>query len=124
MKTILFLIILLSASLSVAQPKDTAAVDTFIDVTEAPRMIDTLWKIVKYPDLALRLEVEGKMFLSAFINKAGTVDKVEVEKGSDSLFVESAVTAIKKARFSPALGIQHEPVAIWWTVPVVFKLPH
>jgi TonB family protein len=123
MKTILFLVILLYSSLSVAQPnKDTVAVDTFIGVSVEPKMIDTLWKVLEYPKLALHAGIEGKVYLSLHISKTGTVDKVSVEKGSDSLFIESAVTAMKKMRFSPALDDKQQPVAVWWTEEVQFKL--
>jgi TonB family protein len=123
MKTFLFLVILLSASLSVAQPKDTVAVDTFIDATQEPRMLDTLWKIIKYPIIARENGIEGRVNLDILISKTGMVEKVQPLPGSDSLFIDAAVTAIKQAHFSPALNL-HKPVAVWWTIPVIFKLPH
>jgi TonB family protein len=124
MKTFLFLVILLYSSLSVAQPnKDTVASDAFIDVTVWPTMIDTLWKVIKYPDVALRSGIEGKVYLNLFISSIGTVDKVTVENRSDSLFIESAVTAIKKIRFSPALDDKHLPVGVWFSQTIQFRLP-
>jgi hypothetical protein len=42
-------------------PADTAMPDTYVDITEAPRMLDTISKFLVYPTAAKENNLEGRV---------------------------------------------------------------
>jgi protein TonB len=73
-----------------------------------------------YPPIALAARKEGLVILEALIGEDGIVREVRVLR-PEPLFEESAVTAVKRWRFSPTL-LNGEPVPIVMTVTVGFSL--
>ena len=125
MKTkILFLALLLSFSGLIAQEKDrikmqSADEKNFIQVDKAPALISQLKP--EYPREAKLQDIQGKVFLKLLIDEKGNVAKAKVEKGVNPLLDKSALSAAKKAKFSPAL-INDKPVKVWVVLPIAFKL--
>lgn len=75
----------------------------------------------EYPFAARRLGKEGRVLLLLKIDEHGGLSGVEVLDGSDPLFVEAAVTAVKKSTFLPARK-NGMPVPARATLPVRFSL--
>lgn len=93
-----------------------------VDVFPAPvGGMGTLAANIKYPESAKKKSVEGKVLVSALINKAGKVIKTKVVQGLGSGCDEAAVHAIKKTKFTPATK-DGKNVECEVTIPVSFKL--
>ena len=74
-----------------------------------------------YPDLARKSNVEGKVYLVAYINEQGGVDDVKIIKGLPAGCEEAAVKAVKEAKFSAG---KQGGVAVksQLSIPIQFKL--
>lgn len=94
---------------------------------EFPGGIDSLKKFivtnVKYPQEAIEKNIQGTVYLRFIIAKTGKVDNVQVTRGIDPFLDNEAIRVIKMLPdFEP--GIQNQkPVAVWYSVPLVFQLP-
>lgn len=94
------------------------------EVSELPGIIggvSALASLIKYPEQAKRSGLEGSVFVKAFINTAGEVDKVMVIRGIGAGCDLAALTAVCKTKFTPASdeGILSKVQVI---VPIKFKL--
>lgn len=75
-----------------------------------------------YPRLARRRGIEGTTLLKVHVMEDGSVGAVLVFQSSGyKILDESAMAAVKKWRFKPALD-RGRAVAMWVFVPVTFKL--
>ena len=96
----------------------------FVAVEEMPQPIGGLQGIqqkIKYPEIARRAGVEGKVFVKAFVDEEGNVVSAEIVKGIGAGCDEAALEAILKTKFTP--GKQRgKPIKVQVTVPVLFKL--
>jgi TonB family protein len=96
----------------------------FVAVEEPPIPIggiETIQKNVKYPEIAKRAGIEGRVFIKAFINENGDVVKAEVLKGIGSGCDEAALKAVMVTKFKP--GMQRgKPVKTQVAIPIIFKL--
>jgi protein TonB len=95
--------------------------EDFVSVEQEPTPIQNIQSLVEYPEVAKRAGLEGKVIVSALIDKDGHVIRVEVDKSDYPVFEEAAKKAMMKAKFTPARQ-NGEPVKLWYTVPIVFKL--
>lgn len=95
--------------------------DEFIEVSEEPRPLQDIQRLVEYPAEAQRKNIEGRVTVTALINESGQVTKVEVDKSDDPLLTEAAIQAMKRARFSPAMQGK-KPIKVWYTQTILFKL--
>ena len=104
--------------------EETTEPTFFVAVEEMPQPIGGLQGIqqrIKYPEIALRAGVEGKVFIKAFVDEKGNVVNAEIVKGIGGGCDEAALDAVLKTRFVP--GKQRgKPVKVQVTVPVLFKL--
>lgn len=76
----------------------------------------------KYPELAQRSGVTGKVWVKVWVDKAGKVRDVKVYKSSgNALLDESAVEAARQCLYKPAIQ-NGQPVAVWVTYPYEFTL--
>lgn len=82
---------------------------------------ESLMKKVVYPETAMRMRVEGKVYLLVYVNESGEVDEVKVVKGIGGGCDEAAVNAIKKTKFSPGIE-KGNPVKTKVSIPITFKL--
>jgi len=96
----------------------------FVSVEEMPTIIgglESINKNVHYPDIAKRLDIQGKVIIGILVDKKGDVVESEVIK---SLFPELdliALNAVKQAKFTPGLQ-RGKPVKVRMVIPIVFKL--
>ncbi len=96
--------------------------DEFIPVEQEPQVdIAQLQKLVVYPDLARRANVEGKVLVRVLVDKDGSPKRTRVEYSDNDLLNDAAVNAIMKATYTPAIQ-NNQPVQCWVTIPVNFKL--
>jgi len=96
----------------------------FVAVEEMPQPVGGLKAIqekIKYPEIAKRAGVEGKVFVRAFVDENGNVVNAEIVKGIGAGCDEAALDAIQKTQFTP--GKQRgRAVKVQVTVPVHFQL--
>ena len=85
-------------------------------------LLAAIQKGATYPALALRNQIEGKVFISFVVGPDGAVTDVKVQKGIGGGCDESAVASVKKLpKFSP--GKQNgRAVSVSYTVPVTFAI--
>jgi protein TonB len=73
-----------------------------------------------YPALARQIRKNGKVELRALIATDGTIQSLQVVSG-DSLFVQSALDAVKQWRYKPTL-LNGQPVEIDTFITVIYTL--
>ena len=79
---------------------------------------------LKYPPEALKNRIEGKVIVQFVVTKTGKVEKVKVARAVNKELDQEAVRLIKMLPdFSPGRNAMGEPVNVWYTLPVIFKLP-
>ena len=88
-----------------------------IDVMPVPR---TKAQVV-YPKEALSKGIEGTVWVKAFVDVNGQVQKAEILKSEAEILNGAALEAAKKWSFAPATK-DGKPVAVWITLPFKFKL--
>jgi len=95
----------------------------FVAVEEMPELIGglkTLQSKIKYPEIASRVGVEGKVLVQAVVNESGDVMSVKTIKGIGSGCDEVAMDAVRNSKFTP--GKQRgKNVKVQVTIPIVFK---
>jgi TonB family protein len=79
------------------------------------------WVQPVYPEAARQARAEGRVVVNFVVEPDGQVTRLSVEKSSDPQFNESALVAVQRWGFSPALS-DGKPVASALRVPVVFRL--
>ena len=78
---------------------------------------------VVYPEEAYKNHIEGKVIVQFFIEKTGKVGEVKVARGVDKDLDAEAVRVCKSLPdFSPGRNAVGEPVGVWYTMPVTFKI--
>lgn len=80
-----------------------------------------LGKNLQYPALALRNQVEGKIFLKFVVNERGEVDNPTVLKGLGAGLDEEALRVVRLLHFRP--GMQNgRPVKVYFSLPISFQI--
>jgi protein TonB len=74
-----------------------------------------------YPEIARKAEIEGKVWAKVWIDKEGKIRQVVIIKSDSEIFNQAVIDAINKWVFTPAL-MSTGPVAVWLSLPFVFKL--
>jgi protein TonB len=96
----------------------------FVAVEQMPEPIGGIGAIqskIVYPEIAKRAGVQGRVFVKAFVDESGNVNKVELLRGIGAGCDEAAMAAVQQTMFKP--GKQRgKPVNVQVTVPVLFKL--
>jgi TonB family protein len=95
----------------------------FVSVEEMPEPIGGISSIqskIVYPDSARNANVEGKVFITVYIDEIGRVNKVELLKGIGFGCDEIAMKAVQNSLFKPGKqrGI---PVKVQVIIPIVFR---
>lgn len=83
--------------------------------------MESLKKAIEYPKEAKDKGIEGRVRVRALIAANGRVGKVFIENSSNNIFDEPAQTAVKKAKFTPAIN-KGKRIARWISVPVTYRL--
>jgi protein TonB len=75
----------------------------------------------KYPELAMRAGLEGRVWVKIWVDKEGKPRDVVILKSDAEIFNESAIEAARQFLFTPAY-MNNGPVSVWVSVPFRFKL--
>lgn len=106
------------------EEEDEVPVEFFVAVEEMPEPIGGIAAIqqkIIYPEIAKRAGVQGRVYIKAFVDENGKVQKAEVIKGIGAGCDEAAIAAVMKTKFKP--GKQRgKPVKVQVSIPVLFKL--
>jgi TonB family protein len=77
----------------------------------------------RYPEIARKAKVAGRVILQAIVRRDGSVGDIQVlsSPGKRFGFDEAAIAAVRQWRYKP--GLQNgKPVDVYWTVVVDFPL--
>jgi len=98
--------------------------EIFLVVEQDPELIgglEGLQRSIKYPEIARKAGIEGRVFVQFVVDEKGNVVNPVVTRGIGGGCDEAALAAVKKARFKP--GKQRgRPVKVQYSLPVTFKL--
>lgn len=101
------------------QIEDDAPPADFVPVEKQPEIVKRVEP--KYPELAMRAGLEGKVTVKIWVDKEGKPKQVVVLKSDAEIFNEPAIEAAKQWLFTPAY-MNNGPVSVWVSVPFKFKL--
>ena len=78
---------------------------------------------IQYPPEATKNNIQGRVILQFVVDKTGEIGEVKVVRSVDKDLDKEAVRIVKTLpKFIP--GRQNgQAVAVWYTLPVTFKLP-
>lgn len=98
--------------------------EIFLVTEEDPILIGGLEGIqrsVKYPEIARRAGLEGRVYVQFIVNEKGEVEDPVITRGIGGGCDEAALEAVKLAKFTP--GKQRgRPVKVQYSIPVTFRL--
>ena len=75
---------------------------------------------VVMPDIVKKENIDGLVYVNAYINETGIVDFVEVVKGINPECDTEALRVVKDAKFKPGMQ-KGKTIKMVVTVPIVFK---
>ncbi len=104
--------------------EEAAEEEIFVVVENPPVLIGGIKAVqekVRYPDLAVKAGIEGKVIVQFVINKDGHVVNPFILRGIGGGCDEEALRVVKQIKFSPGLQ-RGRPVSVKYTLPVSFKL--
>lgn len=81
-----------------------------------------LLRRVRYPEIARRNNIEGKVEVRAFIGKDGKVKRVVIDRSDNQILERAAIDAVTQQPFTPAIERMRIPVEYQIVIPIVFKL--
>ncbi|MHC1736717.1 MAG: energy transducer TonB [Ignavibacteriaceae bacterium] len=113
---------------AVEEPTDNVGeVFTFVEeMPSFPGGTEELMKFfalnIKYPEIAKRAGVEGKVFISFIVTKLGIIKDIQLAKGIGAGCDEEALSVVAKMpKWKP--GRQNgSPVSVRVSIPIVFRL--
>ncbi|MFP8490237.1 energy transducer TonB [Gracilimonas sp. Q87] len=98
--------------------------DFFVVVEEMPKLIGGMAKLqgsVKYPEMARRAGIEGRVTVQFIVNEQGKVENARVVRGIGGGCDEEALKAVQQAEFEP--GMQRgRPVRVQYALSINFRL--
>ena len=104
--------------------KGDAGSEVFVVVEEAPILLGGLQELqsrIKYPELARKAGIQGRVFLQFVVDQEGNVRDPQITRGIGGGADEEALRAIQTMRFVP--GVQRgERVNVKMSLPVTFRL--
>lgn len=98
--------------------------EIFVVVENMPELIGGLGSIqskIKYPEMAKKAGVEGRVIVQFVVDEEGNVQDPQVVRGLGAGLDEEAVRAVRMAKFKP--GQQRgKPVKVKMSLPITFRL--
>lgn len=105
-------------------PDQSAHLETYLVVEQMPQLIGGLRSIqqkMRYPIIAKKAGIEGRVILQFVVNKEGEVENPIVARGIGGGCDEEAIRVIRAAQFKPG-SHQGEPVRVKMSLPLTFRL--
>ncbi len=107
-----------------AEKEEEPEPEIFVIVEDMPQLIGglgSLQKKIRYPEIAKKAGVEGRVIVQFVVDEQGRVVDPVVVRGIGAGCDEEAVRAVSQARFKP--GKQRgKPVKVKMSLPITFKL--
>jgi protein TonB len=75
-----------------------------------------------YTNEAVKDRLQGTVILKALVGTDGKADDIVVKKPLRDGLTEKAIEAVKSWKFTPALGPDGKPAAVWQAIEVTFHL--
>lgn len=104
--------------------KEEEEEDFFVVVENMPELIGglaALQKNIRYPEMARKAGIEGRVIVQFIVNEEGKVENPRVIRGIGGGCDEEALRAVSLAEFKP--GRQRgRPVRVQYSLPVIFRL--
>lgn len=98
--------------------------EIFLVVEQDPELIgglEGLQRSIRYPEIARKAGIEGRVFVQFVVDEKGNVVSPVVTRGIGGGCDEAALEAVRKAKFKP--GKQRgKPVKVQYSLPVTFRL--
>ena len=96
----------------------------FLPFEDEPKLIGGLEGLqarVEYPELAIQVGLEGRVFVTFVVDEHGNVINAQVARSPSDLLSEAALKAVRASKFTP--GQQRgRPVKVRYSLPVNFVL--
>jgi len=106
-------------------PSSAKPSDVHIVVETPPELVGGLKSIqsnIKYPELARRAGIEGRVIVKFIVDEQGNVVDPHIIRGIGGGCDEAALEAVKQAKFEP--GKQRgKAVRVQYSLPITFELP-
>ncbi|MEX0593756.1 MAG: TonB family protein [Balneolaceae bacterium] len=106
------------------QEEEEPEEDFFVVVEQMPELIGGLAELqgnIRYPEMARRAGIEGRVYVQFIVNERGEVENPQVIRGIGGGCDEEALRAVSQANFRP--GMQRgRPVRVQYSLPIVFQL--
>lgn len=82
-----------------------------------------IWSHIRYPENAAANNINGKVIVQFVVEKDGSIGEVKVARSVDKELDTEAIRVCKTLpKFSPGRNAIGEPVRVWYTLPITFKL--
>ncbi len=98
--------------------------EVFVVVENMPELVGGLAELqrrIKYPEMAKKAGVEGRVIVQFIVDEQGNVLDPQVVRGLGAGLDEEAVRAVRQAKFTP--GKQRgQPVRVKMSLPITFRL--
>ena len=96
----------------------------YVIVEQMPELIGGLQSLqneVRYPERALRANIQGRVYVQFVVNERGEVENPVIMRGIGGGCDEEAIRVVKLAKFTP--GMQRgRPVRVQYNLPVIFTI--
>lgn len=104
--------------------KEDDSEDFFVAVEQQPKLKGGqkwLYNHIKYPDMARKAGIEGRVIVQFIVDENGNVENPHVIRGIGGGCDKEALRVVKQAHFTP--GRQRgKAVRVQFSLPIVFKL--
>jgi TonB family protein len=91
----------------------------FVPFEQPPTVIKRVEPV--YPEIARKVNLEGKVTAYLWVDKQGKVRDVKIFKSDSEIFNQAVIDAAKQYMFTPAM-MKNGPVSVWIAVPFTFQL--
>ncbi len=106
------------------EPEPEPEPEIFVVVEQMPELIGGLGEIqkgIKYPEIARKAGVEGRVIIQFVVDESGNVSEPAVVRGIGAGCDEEALRVVRQAKFKP--GMQRgKAVKVKMSLPITFKL--
>lgn len=87
-------------------------------------LLDWVNNHVIYPKACMEMGIQGRVVLRFVVKSDGSIGDVQIVRGKDPNLDKEAVRVVKSLPgFTPGM-MNGEPVNVWYTLPVTFRLAH
>lgn len=87
-----------------------------------PEMMKFIMTHLVYPEEAIKNNIQGRVVLQFVVTATGAIGETKIVRSVDPILDQAAIDVVKSLpAFIPG-KIDGEPVAVWYTIPVSFRL--